>query len=189
MWCIICVVVCCFSCAIDVVFQKVKVLPVSFPEAIQVRFEVEVKVKVKVVPLSKLLFMWLILLNLLRHLCLNSAYAFWFGCRSPSVENPGNNLYVTGLSPRITRRELEKHFASEGKVCVGMPPLSILFYIFSSSKDCGFELQFTLFLNLLVWVCRWLTFILWLIHGQENLVDLGLLPWKMLTWLTAVSSI
>ncbi|XP_050369426.1 serine/arginine-rich splicing factor SR45a isoform X2 [Argentina anserina] len=36
--------------------------------------------------------------------------------RSPSVENPGNNLYVTGLSPRITRRELEKHFASEGKV-------------------------------------------------------------------------
>ncbi|CAB4282328.1 unnamed protein product [Prunus armeniaca] len=36
--------------------------------------------------------------------------------RSPSVENPGNNLYVTGLSPRITKRELEKHFASEGKV-------------------------------------------------------------------------
>ncbi|KAI4306656.1 hypothetical protein L6164_029915 [Bauhinia variegata] len=38
--------------------------------------------------------------------------------RSPSsdVENPGNNLYVTGLSPRITKRELEKHFATEGKV-------------------------------------------------------------------------
>lgn len=38
--------------------------------------------------------------------------------RSPSsdVENPGNNLYVTGLSRRITKRELEKHFASEGKV-------------------------------------------------------------------------
>ncbi|KAI9109198.1 hypothetical protein K1719_019821 [Acacia pycnantha] len=38
--------------------------------------------------------------------------------RSPSrdAENPGNNLYVTGLSPRITKRELEKHFASEGKV-------------------------------------------------------------------------
>ncbi|XP_048232330.1 serine/arginine-rich splicing factor SR45a isoform X3 [Ricinus communis] len=38
--------------------------------------------------------------------------------RSPSsdVENPGNNLYVTGLSPRITKRDLEKHFASEGKV-------------------------------------------------------------------------
>ncbi|XP_050110310.1 serine/arginine-rich splicing factor SR45a isoform X5 [Malus sylvestris] len=36
--------------------------------------------------------------------------------RSPSVENPGNNLYVTGLSPRVTKRELEKHFAAEGKV-------------------------------------------------------------------------
>ncbi|XP_038894519.1 serine/arginine-rich splicing factor SR45a isoform X2 [Benincasa hispida] len=38
--------------------------------------------------------------------------------RSPSsdVENPGNNLYVTGLSPRITRRELEKHFSAEGTV-------------------------------------------------------------------------
>ncbi|XP_050289860.1 serine/arginine-rich splicing factor SR45a isoform X2 [Quercus robur] len=38
--------------------------------------------------------------------------------RSPSrdVENPGNNLYVTGLSPRVTKRELEKHFAIEGTV-------------------------------------------------------------------------
>ncbi|CAN1150684.1 Serine/arginine-rich splicing factor SR45a [Linum perenne] len=36
--------------------------------------------------------------------------------RSPSVENPGNNLYVTGLSPRITKRDLEKHFSTEGKV-------------------------------------------------------------------------
>lgn len=24
---------------------------------------------------------------------------------------------MTGLSPRITKRELEKHFATEGKVC------------------------------------------------------------------------
>ncbi|OVA17684.1 RNA recognition motif domain [Macleaya cordata] len=30
------------------------------------------------------------------------------------VDNPGNNLYVTGLSPRITKKELEKHFSSEG---------------------------------------------------------------------------
>ncbi|KAL9679488.1 hypothetical protein QQ045_017351 [Rhodiola kirilowii] len=36
--------------------------------------------------------------------------------RSSSVENPGNNLYVTGLSPRITKRELEKHFSSAGEV-------------------------------------------------------------------------
>ncbi|XP_068495208.1 serine/arginine-rich splicing factor SR45a isoform X3 [Phaseolus vulgaris] len=35
---------------------------------------------------------------------------------SLDAENPGNNLYVTGLSPRITKRELEKHFAAEGKV-------------------------------------------------------------------------
>lgn len=36
---------------------------------------------------------------------------------SSEVENPGNNLYVTGLSTRVTKRELEKHFASEGSVC------------------------------------------------------------------------
>ncbi|PKA52491.1 33 kDa ribonucleoprotein, chloroplastic [Apostasia shenzhenica] len=32
------------------------------------------------------------------------------------VANPGNNLYVTGLPSRITKAELEEHFASEGKV-------------------------------------------------------------------------
>ncbi|KAK9755737.1 hypothetical protein RND81_01G046700 [Saponaria officinalis] len=36
--------------------------------------------------------------------------------RESSAENPGNNLYVTGLSTRVTKRELEKHFSSEGKV-------------------------------------------------------------------------
>ncbi|KAM0948361.1 putative RNA recognition motif domain, nucleotide-binding alpha-beta plait domain superfamily [Dioscorea sansibarensis] len=39
--------------------------------------------------------------------------------RSPDfsdAENPGNNLYVTGLSPHIKNNELEKHFSSEGKV-------------------------------------------------------------------------
>lgn len=35
---------------------------------------------------------------------------------SSDVENPGNNLYVTGLSSRITKGELEKHFGTEGKV-------------------------------------------------------------------------
>ncbi|QHN95316.1 Tyrosine decarboxylase [Arachis hypogaea] len=38
------------------------------------------------------------------------------GRAGPYPENSGNNLYVTGLSPRITKRELEKHFAAEGKV-------------------------------------------------------------------------
>ena len=43
---------------------------------------------------------------------------------SVDVENPGNNLYVTGLSTRVTKRELEKHFSSEGTVCQTM--LSLL---------------------------------------------------------------
>ncbi|CAN1226360.1 Serine/arginine-rich splicing factor SR45a, partial [Linum perenne] len=30
--------------------------------------------------------------------------------------NPGNTLYVTGLSTRVTERELEDHFSKEGKV-------------------------------------------------------------------------
>ncbi|XP_020525809.1 UBP1-associated proteins 1C isoform X2 [Amborella trichopoda] len=32
------------------------------------------------------------------------------------AQNPGNNLYITGLSTRVTTRELERHFQSEGKV-------------------------------------------------------------------------
>ncbi|CAI5960607.1 unnamed protein product [Closterium sp. NIES-64] len=40
--------------------------------------------------------------------------------RSPEPDdesrNPGNNLYVTGLSMRTAEAELEKHFSKEGKV-------------------------------------------------------------------------
>ncbi|GMH09383.1 hypothetical protein Nepgr_011224 [Nepenthes gracilis] len=39
--------------------------------------------------------------------------------RSRSLEdasNPGNNLYVTGLSTRVTTSDLEKYFGKEGKV-------------------------------------------------------------------------
>ncbi|KAJ7953182.1 serine/arginine-rich splicing factor SR45a [Quillaja saponaria] len=32
------------------------------------------------------------------------------------VVNPGNTLYVTGLSSRVAQRELEEHFSKEGKV-------------------------------------------------------------------------
>ncbi|KAL0429974.1 UNVERIFIED_CONTAM: Serine/arginine-rich splicing factor a [Sesamum radiatum] len=32
--------------------------------------------------------------------------------------NPGNTLYVTGLSTRVTERDLEDHFSKEGKVIV-----------------------------------------------------------------------
>jgi transformer-2 protein len=37
--------------------------------------------------------------------------------------NPGNNLYVTGLSTRVTEKDLEEHFSKEGKV----QPLFFLF--------------------------------------------------------------
>ncbi|XP_019054489.1 PREDICTED: serine/arginine-rich splicing factor SR45a [Nelumbo nucifera] len=33
-----------------------------------------------------------------------------------NASNPGNTLYVTGLSTRVTERELEDHFSKEGKV-------------------------------------------------------------------------
>ncbi|KAF4373906.1 hypothetical protein F8388_007812 [Cannabis sativa] len=33
----------------------------------------------------------------------------------PEAINPGNTLYVTGLSTRVTERELEDHFSKEGK--------------------------------------------------------------------------
>ncbi|MCO5560253.1 hypothetical protein L7F22_013864 [Adiantum nelumboides] len=33
-----------------------------------------------------------------------------------SAYNPGNNLYITGLSSRASQRDLEDHFLSEGKV-------------------------------------------------------------------------
>eukprot|EP01018_Ginkgo_biloba_P013366 Gb_20180 [translate_table: standard] len=32
------------------------------------------------------------------------------------ANNPGNTLYVTGLSTRVTERDLEEHFSREGKV-------------------------------------------------------------------------
>ncbi|KAK2664119.1 hypothetical protein Ddye_002693 [Dipteronia dyeriana] len=35
---------------------------------------------------------------------------------SAPAENPGNNLYVTGLSTRVTSADLEKFFGNEGKV-------------------------------------------------------------------------
>ncbi|XP_074310297.1 serine/arginine-rich splicing factor SR45a-like isoform X1 [Silene latifolia] len=36
--------------------------------------------------------------------------------RSVDVSNPGNNLYMTGLSMRVTSDDLEKFFSKEGKV-------------------------------------------------------------------------
>lgn len=40
--------------------------------------------------------------------------------------NPGNTLYVTGLSGRVTERDLEEHFSKEGKVVIVLYILSFL---------------------------------------------------------------
>lgn len=42
-------------------------------------------------------------------------FLFLLYCRTEDV-NPGNTLYVTGLSSRVTERDLEQHFSKEGKV-------------------------------------------------------------------------
>jgi len=42
---------------------------------------------------------------------------FFIAHRSEDDRNPGNNLYVTGLSARVTEDDLEKFFSKEGKVC------------------------------------------------------------------------
>ncbi|XP_042476077.1 serine/arginine-rich splicing factor SR45a-like isoform X1 [Macadamia integrifolia] len=39
---------------------------------------------------------------------------------SEDAGNPGNNLYVTGLSTRVTTSDLEKYFNREGKVMMGV---------------------------------------------------------------------
>ncbi|CAN0910478.1 Serine/arginine-rich splicing factor SR45a [Linum grandiflorum] len=47
-----------------------------------------------------------------------SCVGFSRGMSRDSVDasNPGNNLYVTGLSTRVTSSDLEKFFGKEGKV-------------------------------------------------------------------------
>lgn len=50
---------------------------------------------------------------------------------SSDVDNPGNNLYVTGLSSRVTTRDLEKHFSSEGgKVVYLLSHMLLTFIIY-----------------------------------------------------------
>lgn len=43
------------------------------------------------------------------------SYLFRSRSRSPD-RNGGDTLYVTGLSSRVTERDLEEHFSKEGKV-------------------------------------------------------------------------
>lgn len=51
-----------------------------------------------------------------------TAGAIGFCCsgsrREPDALNPGNNLYVTGLSTRVNEKDLQEHFSQEGKVRV-----------------------------------------------------------------------
>lgn len=55
----------------------------------------------------------------LHHCCLDGLYVNLYLVAlygRSEVVNPGNTLYVTGLSTRVTERELEEHFSKEGKV-------------------------------------------------------------------------
>lgn len=69
----------------------------------------------------------------------------WHG--RTEVVNPGNTLYVTGLSTRVTERDLEEHFSKEGKVRF----FTCFDYIFKSTvlvlTFCFFSLFFSLRLN------------------------------------------
>ena len=54
--------------------------------------------------------------------CLTLGFLWCFRSRSRDsapAENPGNNLYVTGLSTRVSSADLEKFFGNEGKVWLG----------------------------------------------------------------------
>lgn len=85
--------------------------------------------------------------------CLTEFFFFFFlACRSydsSDAENPGNNLYVTGLSARVTKRDLEKHFSTEGMVwylCYEaylFPSFFISWWVFpdSSWKDHQYHIE------------------------------------------------
>lgn len=40
----------------------------------------------------------------------------FFLCGRSAAINPGNTLYVTGLSTRVSEKDVERHFSKEGKV-------------------------------------------------------------------------
>lgn len=53
-------------------------------------------------------------------------------CFRSEAKNAGTALYVTGLSSRVTGRELEEHFSKEGKMRIIFDFLSIFICQFSS---------------------------------------------------------
>lgn len=103
----------------DVLLKKVEVFPLPFLQELRRVFlnvEVGIAEPIKVYCLVCFLFSS----NGLSGMFPYRLVCMIYGCRSPSsdVENPGNNLYVTGLSHRISKKDLERHFSSEGKVCL-----------------------------------------------------------------------
>ena len=56
---------------------------------------------------------------------------FWYFRSNDSggASNPGNNLYVTGLSTRVTSSDLEKYFSGEGKVWLWQNHLSCVSWL------------------------------------------------------------
>jgi RNA recognition motif-containing protein len=51
-----------------------------------------------------------------------------------NATNPGNTLYVTGLSSRVTERDLEDHFNKEGKVSSILVFVSFSQWLFPPGK-------------------------------------------------------
>jgi transformer-2 protein len=58
--------------------------------------------------------------------------------------NPGNNLYVTGLSTRVTEKELDEHFSQEGKVFALFIFASFQLFIMFIESLFGFILRLSL---------------------------------------------
>ena len=64
-------------------------------------------------------------------------------CRE-EVVNDGTTLYVTGLSTRVTEKELEDHFSKEGKVSVWIFCYILFHYSLSKSHTilCSVDLSY-----------------------------------------------
>lgn len=74
--------------------------------------------------------MLLVCTDFWRFWCLSiSVFCFFFFVlwHRSDVVNHGNTLYVTGLSTRVTERDLEDHFSKEGKVLI---LILIFFFLF-----------------------------------------------------------
>jgi RNA recognition motif-containing protein len=75
---------------------------------------------------------------------------------SGGASNPGNNLYITGLSTRITSSDLEKYFNSEGKVWFGKIIYRLLSEISSNNNNACVTEFYVKFLReqLPIWVWK-----------------------------------